>query len=108
MGVVYRMKVHSGGEHSTSYTPVILYTLPNGQRYEIDGENSGSPAPAVGSEVAVAYDAAVPSIARLVENPSWTGDLGIGDVISFFVVAAIAAGVTTFIRTVLSAIAERL
>jgi len=108
MGVVGRMKVHSGGEHSTSYTPVILYTLPNGQRYEIDGRSSGSPAPAVGTEVAVAYDAAIPSTARPVEPPPWTGDLGIGDVISFFLVTAIAAGIATFIRTFVSAIIARL
>lgn len=105
IGVVDRIKEHSTFEHGTSYTPVIVYTLPNGQRYEIDGESSGFPTPPIGSEVEIAYDAALPSSARLVAPPPWTGDLGVGDVISFLVVAVIAAGVSTFIRIFYSAVA---
>jgi hypothetical protein len=103
IGVIDRIKVHEGAEN-TSYTPVIVYTAAKGQRYEIDGESSGFPTPAVGSEVAIAYDEALPSTARLVDPPSWTGEMGTADVIGFFVLAGLISAASGFIRHMITAI----
>jgi hypothetical protein len=97
-GVVDRVNVSDSFESGTSYTPVIEYTLPDGQRYAVDGETSSFPVMEVGSEVLIAYDPAMPSTARLVEPPSWKQGFSCGDAILFAVIATIATVIAGFIR----------
>jgi len=82
IGVVGEMKAIAGTDETT-YIPVIVYTLANGQRYAIDGESSGDPTPPVGTEVEIAYEPTMPSTARLVTPASLSTERSLGDVIAF-------------------------
>ena len=96
-GVVERVRVTEDPESWTEYTPVIVYTV-DGHVYSIDGETSRTRDVEPGTKFRVAYDAKLPSDARLADGrrapTEWDrkGDLVvfvIGAVILTFVVAAI-------------------
>lgn len=97
-GVVDRIHTINGAEGDTSYKPVIVYALPDRQRYSVDGYSSESPDVKVGDEIRVAYDESMPSTARIVEPPPWTRSGTAGNVIGYLVLTAIATFVVAFIR----------
>jgi hypothetical protein len=96
IGVVERLKVSHGED--TTYTPVIVYTLPDKQHYAIDGESSGFPKPPVGTEIEIAYDPAIPSTARIVSPESLSNEKTFGDVVGFAFVAAFGTFITMLVR----------
>jgi hypothetical protein len=96
IGVVERLKEHAGDE--TTYTPLIVYTLPNGQRYAIDGESSGLPQPPVGNKIEIAYEPTMPSTARLVTPDSLSSERSWGDVIGFAALTFAGTLAIMFIR----------
>lgn len=98
VGIVTKVVVAETFESGTAYTPVIEYTLPDGQRYAMNGETSGFPEVEVGSEVRIAYDPALPSSAVLVEPPSWNRQLGFGDVLAFVLITVIVTAIVGFVR----------
>ena len=98
MGVVEELKAIGGADGTTTYMPLIVYILPNGQRYAIDGESSDVQEPPVGTEVELAYDPTMPSTARLVAPASLSNERSWGDVIGFGALTFVGALATMFIR----------
>lgn len=96
-GVVERLKAVDGADGDTTYTPVIVYTLPDGQRYAIDGESSGFPQPPAGTEVEIAYEPAMPSEGRLVSPASLSTEPSWRDVIGFAAVTFVGTLGTMFV-----------
>jgi hypothetical protein len=73
-GVVERFSISEGSFESsqTTYTPVIVYRAHSGHLYSIHGETAATQEPAIGTAVDVAYDPALPSTARVVNEAPWT------------------------------------
>lgn len=101
IGVVEQMKAIAGADETT-YTPVIVYTLANGQRYAIDGESSADPTPPVGTEVKIAYERTMPSTARLVTPASLSTERSLGDVIAFGALTFAGTLAAMFIRAAIA------
>src|SRR5687767_9829235 len=97
--IVDRLKESSDSDGSSWYTPVIVYELPDHQRYAIDGEASGLPTPPVGTRIQIAYEPTMPSTAREVSPASLSEKNSLGNVFGFAVVTFVGTLITMFIRS---------
>jgi hypothetical protein len=98
IGIIDHVSEVEGADGETTYVPHVVYSVPGGQRYSIQGESSGFPTAVMGSEVLVAYDADLPSDARLAEPPSWQREFSLADVVVFALLAILATAVSGWIR----------